>query len=693
MAGIKINAPFELGAAVPVDTRLTLSKAEMLTVNDNVWPSKYLTVCSDDGAIYLYDKTNTVDPTTGKFRKLEGVEADFLEKVSTMPAASLTADPVMYVGATTASYTKNHLYEVAQKSVQAYTNTAHTDIYTASDTYAVDGIVYYEVDTDVYAESKLAYNDDESKWYVVGKEDELFVQGDVGGEATISVLGWFDIYNLAELLEEIEKRLEKVPVMPTASATTVGEFVLYTGASTVDYITGHIYRGITDGEDPATYSWVDISPDNFQFTTMPTASELQGKVVQYIGETTTVAPIYVKGHFYQSTETTTDVWSWVEMDTEIDDYDRIENRPLELTRGAELYDDTVTLDAGDTTSVTLTDKVLVADKKYIISVDGTEHEYTATLDSSDDSIDIDASDIGIVISTADSATDSTMVLTNAEFSADPAIIVKEANIVAVNSDYEEFFDNLGKESALSTDVTANTTVGGFEEDDIAPEGMTFTQFATKLLHVYKEPTLAFTSTASTYLLNKDNGVVAQPFTLTATATKQDLDIVETWIEDAEGTKLATGTTTASYVVESNVYDDVTYKAFTKDAKKTIAPKTISYEFIYGFFKGTSAAIPEASADVKALTLDLTKKAKKEYTFTASNQYLTVAYPASYGNLTKITDQNGFANLDAWNKTVVAVSMNVWDDTEGDYVATDVNYNVYTTNDKITCSNFKYTFEF
>ena len=42
---------------------------------------------------------------------------------------------------------------------------------------------------------------------------------------------------------------------------------------------------------------------------------------------------------------------------------------------------------------------------------------------------------------------------------------------------------------------------------------------------------------------------------------------------------------------------------------------------------------------------------------------------------------------------VAVSMNVWDDTEGDYVATDVNYNVYTTNDKITCSNFKYTFEF
>lgn len=566
MAGIKINAPFELGAAVPVDTRLTLSKAEMLTINDNVWPSKYLTVCSDDGAIYLYDKTNDMDAETGKFRILSTDLSAYLEKVSTMTAAS---------------------------------------------------------------------------------------------------------------------------------ATTVGEFVMYTGATTSDYITGHIYKGITDGQDPATYSWVDISPDNFQFATMPTASELQGKVVQYVGETTLIAPIYVKGHFYQSVSDGQDpaTYDWYELDTEIDDYDHIENRPLELIRGAELYGDTVTRSADETTSVALTDKALIADKKYVISVDGTEHEYTATLDNSNNSISIDASDIGITISTADSATDSTMTLTNAKFSADPVIVVKEANAVDVNSDYKGFFDNLGKESALATDVTANAAVGGFEEAEVAPEGMTFTEFATKLLHVYKEPTLEFESTNTNYIVNKDDGMVLQPVTLTATATKQDLDIVETWIEDSKGTKLATGTISATYTITSNIHNDVTYTAFAKDTKKTIAPKTITYEFMFGFFKGTSAIVPEASADVKALTLDLTKKSKKEYTFTASNQYLTVAYPASYGNLTKITDQNGFANLDAWNKTVVAVSMNVWDDTQNDYVATDVNYNVYTTNDKITCSNFKYTFEF
>ena len=512
--GIKINAPFTLGAAVPVDDRDLITKAGMLTINDNIWPEHKLTICSDDGKLYLYSKSNESDPETGKFRLFEsGTTGDFIEKVEVMP------------------------------------------------------------------------------------------------EATV---------------------------------------------------------------------------DNLN------------KVVIYTGETTVVEPIRIHGHFYECKQVAGSdpaSYDWLELDTEIDDYDHIENRPLELTRGNELYNGTVARSGDETTSVTLTDKALVADKKYIISVDGTEHEYTAVLDSSDNSIKIDASDIGIAINTANLATDSTMTLTNAKFSTDPAIVVKEANAVDVNPDYKGFFDNLGKESALTTDVTANTTVGGFTTADVAPEGMTFTEFATKLLHVYKEPTLAFTSTASTYLLNKDSGVVAQPFTLTATATKQDLDIVETWIEDSAGLKLATGTMSATYIADTNVYDNITYKAFTKDAKKTIAPKTISYEFIYGFFKGISAAVPAASADIKALTLDLTKKAKKSYTFTASNQYLTVAYPASYGNLTKITDQNGFANLDAWNKTVVAVSMNVWDDAQSEYVATDVDYNVYTTNDKITCSDFKYTFEF
>ena len=69
---INLSQAFHRTSANPIDETLALTKAEMLTVNDNLMPSKYLTVCQDDGFIYLYDKTNEADPTTGKFRKFEG---------------------------------------------------------------------------------------------------------------------------------------------------------------------------------------------------------------------------------------------------------------------------------------------------------------------------------------------------------------------------------------------------------------------------------------------------------------------------------------------------------------------------------------------------------------------------------------------------------------------------------------------
>ena len=65
-----INLPqgFKVGAAEAVDSRLTLSKTEMLTIKDSLMPTVYLAVCKDDKAIYIYNKDNSVDPETGKFR-------------------------------------------------------------------------------------------------------------------------------------------------------------------------------------------------------------------------------------------------------------------------------------------------------------------------------------------------------------------------------------------------------------------------------------------------------------------------------------------------------------------------------------------------------------------------------------------------------------------------------------------------
>ena len=69
---INVSQAFHRTSSNPVDETMALTKAQMLTVNDNLMPAYYLTICQDDGYIYLYDKTATADPSTGKFKKFEG---------------------------------------------------------------------------------------------------------------------------------------------------------------------------------------------------------------------------------------------------------------------------------------------------------------------------------------------------------------------------------------------------------------------------------------------------------------------------------------------------------------------------------------------------------------------------------------------------------------------------------------------
>lgn len=56
----------------PIDSRLVLSKAEMVATVDARMPQVYMCMCKDDGKIYIYNVDNTVDVSTGKFRKFEG---------------------------------------------------------------------------------------------------------------------------------------------------------------------------------------------------------------------------------------------------------------------------------------------------------------------------------------------------------------------------------------------------------------------------------------------------------------------------------------------------------------------------------------------------------------------------------------------------------------------------------------------
>ena len=140
---INVSQAFHRTSANPVDESMALTKAQMLTVNDNLMPAYYLTICQDDGFIYLYDKTATPSGTTGKFKKFEGgggaqlpaggTTGQVLAKKSnadndvewkndeggqtiqytTLPTASATElnKVYQYVGTTTGSYTYGYFYK------------------------------------------------------------------------------------------------------------------------------------------------------------------------------------------------------------------------------------------------------------------------------------------------------------------------------------------------------------------------------------------------------------------------------------------------------------------------------------------------------------------------------------------------------------------------------------------------------
>ena len=113
---INVSQAFHRTSANPVDETMALTKAQMLTVNDNLMPAYYLTICQDDGFIYLYDKTATPNGTTGKFTQFSG-GGDSIQ-VSSLPTASVSeVDKIyQYIGATDATYKNGYFYKCINNS-------------------------------------------------------------------------------------------------------------------------------------------------------------------------------------------------------------------------------------------------------------------------------------------------------------------------------------------------------------------------------------------------------------------------------------------------------------------------------------------------------------------------------------------------------------------------------------------------
>lgn len=106
-----------------------------------------------------------------------------------------------------------------------------------------------------------------------------------------------------------------------------------------------------------------------------------------------------------------------------------------------------------------------------------------------------------------------------------------------------------------------------------------------------------------------------------------------------------------------------------------------YPFIYGAFNATLVN-PYTSG-----TRRLAVQGPQSIPLNGSNSYFSIGYPASYGPLTKILDQNGFDVTSAFTLNVVSVT------STGLAVNYTTNFNFYVSNVKTTIVNSNYSISF
>lgn len=449
----------------------------------------------------------------------------------------------------------------------------------------------------------------------------------LNGNKTSSDLGLQEAFQLSE--------------MPTADAEYEGKVVQYVGESTQDYTSGFFYQCVSDGEDPATYSWVEksvqaggsgetytagdginisveneISTDNMQtadmsdviykvpsggggggggqiiqFTVLPEASsEIEGKIVQYIGEDDD--PL-VNGYYYECVSDGEDpaTYSWVQKNVQ----------PSGGSGG------------GSTT------KVITA----AIDVGGIEAGTSYPIDTPLEDIISNLLEPTLYPTLTDPSASITYGA-NQYYAVGSTVNAMTATVALNRGSINPAYGTSGYRSGVATGY-AIATVGADTEYTDSSESSG--AFSVPTLTRATKGTIVLTGTAS-YAAGE------QP-------------------KDSKG----------------NDYESP-LAAGSKSASKTLT-------FIQPYYYGASNT--STISDFTGLTANVTAKGQKTFNYTTNNQHMVFAYDSSYGNLKTILDGNGFDVTGGWTKSTVTVD--------------GFSYFVYVANSPTTDTNAPFTFKY
>lgn len=211
---------------------------------------------------------------------------------------------------------------------------------------------------------------------------------------------------------------------------------------------------------------------------------------------------------------------------------------------------------------------------------------------------------------------------------------------------------------------------------------------------YLGPLIAGFSGSSNSL--REKGATVSGITLTVNVTKRSNDIARivfkqsgTTFEDLNPPgNVGSGNTNSSIAVtpfsnNMTFQVEVTDVVVGADGGNTVTSST-TYSFVYPYYYGAGASgkTPSQVAALNKLVMNESTNYTRSYTMNNGDVFY-FAYPAAYGNLVSILDENGFETFSSWTKTTSNIT---------GLDASAVSYNIYEYNNPVVAGTTFFTFK-
>lgn len=219
-------------------------------------------------------------------------------------------------------------------------------------------------------------------------------------------------------------------------------------------------------------------------------------------------------------------------------------------------------------------------------------------------------------------------------------------------------------TTLSSDLTANTVVGGVSVGTKFPAGTPLETIIRAMLVTYQKPgiSIAINPTKTVYNLFTQT---LSSIDITANVTKKSKDItsVKFYVAGVEVFTKTTGVTSGGAFTYTHNWNtptntDTTFKVTASDGDSTVEAST-KIQFVapsyYGFVPATVSA-PTAS-DIQGLqnSIAKTSRALTYSDILMTNSRIVYAYPKSQGALVSIVDKSGYDYKTSYTQTEVTIN--------------------------------------